>query len=173
MRSRSRPQRCSEREIQRLDHIVWKSRLSRLFAISMMLFPYFGLFAQEAASSKPVIVSPTHPVDSIGETVYSYGDKDGMDAVVPGVLLPPKVLVAPKPKFSKALKKRRLTCDVAVTGTVSATGIMLDLESNQDADPDAAASALEAVRAYRMTPPTLNGKPVAMAIRIIVHFHIY
>ncbi len=92
---------------------------------------------------------------------------------MPGVLTPPKLISGPKPRFTRELKRKRLNCDVSVSGVVTATGVIIDLQANRDADADAAISALEAVRAYRLTPATLDGKPVAMSIKVVVHFDIY
>ena len=124
--------------------------------------------------SKLVIVSVEHSVDSLGETVYAIQGEDERNVpVVPGVLIYPRPLKTRKPKFSKALKKKQFSGDVSVLAVITATGDVVDVEGSATDNPEATACAIEAVKGYRFAPPTLDGKPVAIRLKVVVNFKIY
>ncbi len=124
--------------------------------------------------AKPVIVSTQRPRDSLGETVYArQGDEDKGATIVPGLLNDPTPLHTPKPKYSEAMKKAKYRGDVTVEGVITQAGDVIDIKVEQPADPEAAQAALAAVSQYRFKPPTLDGKPVAMRLRVVVNFRIW
>lgn len=124
--------------------------------------------------SGPVIVWSKHPRDSRGETVYTrHVTQEKGVTLVSGVLIDPKPLTTPKPKYSKAMKKAKYQGEVTVVAVVTQAGEVIDMEAVQPADPEAAQAALAAVSRYRFTPATLDGKPVAVLLRVIVNFRIW
>ena len=142
-----------------------------LFAL---LLPGSDRVAVGQGASRPVIVSPVRPHDSLGETVYQQqGKKDKDEAVIPGVLSDPEPIKTPNPKYSKAMRKAHFEGTVKVDGIISQSGEMIDLEVVQPADPDAAQAALKAVSQYKFRPAKLDGKPVATRLIVEVEFRIY
>jgi len=134
---------------------------------------------QLSAQDKPqtpaprvVIVSPSVPKDSRGETVYTIRGEDQADQpAVPGTLVDPVLLGMPALKYPKALKKAHRDADVEVLCVITANGDVIDAMVKQPADEDASKSALDAARRARFKPATLDGKPVALRTRIVVHFN--
>jgi TonB family protein len=120
-----------------------------------------------------VIISSSTPKDSRGETVYEARGKDDADQpAVAGTLLPPVALSQPAPKYPKSMKKARETADVTIRGVLSAAGDVIDATVSESSNPEASASALEAVSRYRFKPATLDGKPVAVRVRFVVRFRL-
>ncbi len=124
--------------------------------------------------SKPVIISTVHPRDSRGETVYAeQGDEDQGATIVPGVLSYPTPINQPKPKYTKAMKKARFQGEVTVEGVITEAGDVIDAEVIQPAEPEAAQAALKAVSQYKFKPATVDVKPVAIRLRVVVNFRIW
>ena len=134
----------------------------------------FGFLSPQTESQKPTIVSPKHPTDSLGETVYEQQGKEDKDQpIVPGVLVPPRPIKEGKPKYSKALKKEKYAGTITLYGAVTGTGEAIDLEATPGDDGEAIACAMQAVRQYRFAAATLDGKPVATRLRVIVEFRMF
>jgi TonB family protein len=129
---------------------------------------------QTSVSTKPPIVSPTHPTDSRGETVYeSQGDDQKDRPIVPGIFTNPSAIKTPLPKYPKSLKKGRAPADVTVEGIAAADGDFIDAKVVDSTEPAASQSALDAVARYKFHPATLDGKPVAVLIKAVVHFRVF
>ena len=130
-----------------------------------------SLALQAEVHLKPIIVSVAHPTDSQGETVYERQSQDTLAApAVSGLYVNPRVLRSPPPEFSNALRQEHFEGEVTVTFVVSAKGQPIDFETNPTENKEAISSALAAVRKYRFAPSTLDGKPVATRIHIVVSF---
>jgi hypothetical protein len=127
----------------------------------------------QTETPKLTIVSPKHPTDSRGETVYEYQGEDQKDQpVVSGVIVMPHPTKLVKPKYSKALKKERFAGDISLNGVITPRGDVIDLEGVASEDAEAIACATAAVEQYRFAPATLAGKPVAIRMRVVVNFKI-
>jgi hypothetical protein len=128
-----------------------------------------GQVAQEDLSKRPAIVSPSHPKDSLGETVYEWqGDDQKNIAVAPGILLPYAVLKRPDDiHIIKKLSKDERE-DIEVTGVVDSAGDFIDAEMPNNA-PDAIREAfLSTISTGKFRPATLDGKPVAALAKIVI-----
>jgi len=145
--------------------------------LPLLFLSIAGLIGQQPPSqqtAKPAIVSSDVPVDSLGETVYAHQGKEDKDKpIVPGVLTDPEPVKQVRPKLTKELKRRRFEGEITVLGVVAATGMAIDLKGQDGEDADATASALDAVRQYRFKPATLDGRPVAVRLKVIVNFKIF
>src|SRR5262245_1516065 len=79
--------------------------------------------AQQKSVHKPVVISPTHPKDSRGETVYDEQDANHPEAtVVVGVLTLPVVIDAPKPKLPISSRTHHRKLNIIVEGVVAENG---------------------------------------------------
>jgi Gram-negative bacterial TonB protein C-terminal len=125
---------------------------------------------QPDLSSRPTIVDPSHPQDSRGETVYRMQGKQTDFPVVPGFLIPPKVIKTVEPKYPKSLTKPHAIADTIVEGVVAVNGDFIDVRTINQVDPDISKSLLDAASKFRFKPATLDGKPVAVPLRIDLHF---
>ena len=162
----------------------FKVRSGRLGAplrfVFLILFPTVQLLGLPAigqatmqASTGPAIISPTHPKDSRGEVVYvTQGESEKDKPVVPGVFVCPSPISTPQPKYPKALKKARSAADVTVIMVITQDGDAIDATVVDSSDQDSSSSALAAIRKYRFKPATLDGKPVASLVRVVVAFRI-
>jgi protein TonB len=144
-------------------------------ASSLALEPTIAAAQQEASDAGPQIVSPTRPKDSRGETVYEgrrHPQKD--QQVVSGIFVQASPIKMPDPKYPKSLKKVREDADLTVEGVVSENGDYIDAKVIDQINPngDIQKSALEAVARYKFKPATLDGKPVAVLTRVVIHFRI-
>ncbi len=122
----------------------------------------------------PPIVVPSRPRDSRGEIVYKNQGSDEKDQpAVPGTLVQPVPIKLPGAKYPKSLKRARAGGDVTVEGVITQNGELIDGSVVNTVDVDSAKSALNAVARYRFKPATLDGRPVAILVRVIVHFRIW
>lgn len=125
-------------------------------------------------SDHPIIVSPSVPKDSRGETVYEErGKSQDNEPVVPGVLIRPVPLKTPKVRYPKALKKEHKEGAVTLLGVVTENGELIDVRVEKTDDPLFSTSAVEAAQGYTFRPAQLKGKPVAMLIKFIIDFRLY
>jgi TonB family protein len=145
-------------------------------ALSLFLPPTCLFRAQDVivpATTGHAIVSPSHPQDSRGETVYEIqGESQKDQPLVPGELTHPVPVKMRDSKYPKSMKKAKSAADVAILCTVTANGDVVDESIESSSDTDASASALAAVQQYRFKPATLDGRPVASLLRIVVKFRI-
>jgi protein TonB len=122
----------------------------------------------------PTIVSPKNPKDSRGETVYEFqGADQKSEPIVPGKLVPPSPKKTFKAKFPKSLKQRRAEEQVSVLGVVADNGDFIDAKVLDTVEPDVSNSALDAVSQWKFHPATLDGRPVALLVKVVVSFRIY
>ena len=152
-----------------------------LFAYSAVLFAANLQAQTNCVQSVSAFVTPfraipsqTTPTDSLGETVFEVQRKDQLDvASAPGAFIPPRLIKNVDPKFTREMRKRIGSTDVAINGVVSAKGKFIDASAAGSPDPDAAHSALQAISHYQFAPATLDEKPVAFKMRIEVHFGVF
>jgi hypothetical protein len=146
--------------------------------LSLAALSYASLLAQNPANTnnmdKPAIVSPSHPTDSRGETVYEVqGEKQKDVPVVPGKLLSPTPIKTAVPKFSRTLRNAKFSGEVTIEGVVTPTGDWIDLHPLGTPDADAVQAAMKAVSKYRFKPGTLDGKPVALLVQVKIVFKVF
>ena len=121
----------------------------------------------------PIIVSVSRPTDSRGEIVYEERGATQKDQpVVAGGVVQPVPIKLPDPKYPKSRKKEHASGDITIWGVVAQNGEFIDAKVADGYDPDFSKNALDAVARYRFKPATLDGKPVAELIRVVVSFRI-
>ncbi len=119
----------------------------------------------------PVVVSRMAPRDSRGETVYERkGPLDQGRPVVPGTLVAPVLVHMETPRAPRGMAESHGTAQVVVDGVVSEKGDYIDALAERGADPAYAKSAVAAASGYRFHPATLDGKPVAVLLRVVIDF---
>ena len=129
--------------------------------------------AAQSSDDKPLIKSQSHPTDSLGETVYEgQGVAQRDQPVVSGVFVKPSPVNLPSPKYPKSLKKNRSDADVTVEGIISQNGDFIDATVVDAVAPEIAKAALDGVARYKFQPATLDGKPIALQARVVMHFRI-
>ncbi len=153
---------------------TWRSSL--IFALTYCVVGFSSTDAQEYISyHEPVIISTTHPMDSRGETVYDeQDDAQKGAAVVPGVLLHPKLLSKVKPHIPMSSRTHHRKLNIIVEGVVTASGDVIDTAIvKEDADSALAKNVLEAFSHYKFSPATLDGKPVAVLLQTSFNYNIF
>jgi TonB family protein len=155
------------------------TRLKIILAL-LCLFLCLGLVQEVAALQSTanigqIILSPTRPKDSRGEAVYQgRGPTQQDQPAVSGVFVQASPIKLPDPKYPKSLKKARADADVTVEGVISESGDYIDVTVTDPVgpDPEIEKSALDAVARYKFKPATLDGKPIALLTRVVIHFRI-
>jgi len=56
---------------------------------------------------------------------------------------------------------------------VGSDGLPRDITVSRPLSPDFDAAAIDAVKKWKFSPATRDGKPVATAIKVEVNFHLY
>jgi len=87
-----------------------------------------------------------------------------------GCLTPPRKLVDASPMFPRAHAADGVSGTVVVDARVGTDGFLKDLRPNEGADPNFAASALDAVRLWQFSPVRLNGIAQECRIKVTVLF---
>jgi TonB family protein len=108
-------------------------------------------------------ITPDGAAVSAPEKIYHVGN---------GVT-PPVLTYSVDAEFSKKAKDAKHQGVSVVSLVVDAHGMPQHVHTVRKLGMGLDEKALEAVRKYRFTPSTLNGKPVAVAITIEVNFRIY
>jgi outer membrane biosynthesis protein TonB len=111
----------------------------------------------DATQNKANVATMTKMTTQAGTPVYLIG----------GAVKPPKVILAPAPNFPHGL---RASCVAMVVLIVNEQGLPESVTIAKINDDRFAAGVLEAVRAYRLQPAMLTGKPVAVTMRTVVKY---
>lgn len=90
--------------------------------------------------------------------------------MVAGVLLPPSPVKLPEPKYPKSLRKSRSSADVSVEGVITASDDSIDTKVIDPLASEASTNALAAASQCKFNPATLDGKPVAILMHVVVKF---
>lgn len=122
------------------------------------------------SSGTPTVASAVQTSDSAlpsGNLLCRGGNQD-----VPGCIIPPREINAPKPKYPKRERKAHhegtVTLAIVVNPDGSATNIAVLHSLGDDFDK----AAIEAVKRWRFSPATKDGKPVAVKIAVETVFHL-
>jgi TonB family protein len=89
-------------------------------------------------------------------------------------VIKPKVTYKPAPRYPDAARKAKLEGHVVVLTAIDEQGVphapmVMDMTAGAE---ELAASAVDAVSAWRFEPATLNGKPVSVYLTITVQFKL-
>lgn len=150
---------------------------SRILAsiVVIALMRVAGASQHTAVAPPNVIVSPTHPRDSLGESVYDLQSVSTQEAaVVPGTLIPPVLDHAVKLKVPFSSRMHHRIVSFELQGVVTAKGEVIDAMVLQPGDDEALVKgALDAFRQWRYKPGTLDGKPVAVLVQQQFRYKVF
>lgn len=97
---------------------------------------------------------------------------EGVSRVGKGVS-PPRQTYAPQPDYSELAKQARYEGVETVTLVVDEKGLPQHIQILVPAGLGLDEAAVDTVRTWRFDPATRDGKPIAVAIAVEVHFHLY
>ncbi len=97
----------------------------------------------------------------------------GNDSDAPGCITAPHATYSPDPKYpkkeSKAHRRGTVVLDLVVDTDGLPHGIKVDLPLSPEFDE----AALDAVKKWKFSPATKDGKPIATEIKVEVDFRLY
>lgn len=99
-------------------------------------------------------------------------DIKGSIGTIPG-LVPPKVIHAKSPKFTKAAKIARLRGECIISGVIDTDGLMKNVRVIKPLGLGLDENAVATAKEMRFKPATLNGKPIPVTLNIAFDFHIF
>lgn len=102
--------------------------------------------------------------ESKGEIVYSV---DG------NVVTAPKVKYQPEPDFSKEARKNNFQGTAGLNVVVDRTGAIQQVQIVRPLGMGLDEKAVQGARAWRFSPATKNGQPVAVTVYIEIEFRLY
>jgi protein TonB len=85
---------------------------------------------------------------------------------------PPKVLYKVEPQYTEAAKTAKVSGSVLLSVVVDENGDAQDIQVARSLDEGLDQSAIDAVRQWRFSPATEDGKPVSVAAKIEVNFRL-
>ena len=134
-----------------------------------------GMYAQVGArAGAKVVLSASHPTDSLGETVYEIRRPAQQDQpAVTGVFVAPVPVKRSWPEYPESMRRGKQDGWVVVEGVVSQQGRFIDVNIAKASDPGFNENAIKAAERYSFDPATLDGKPVACLLRIQITFTIH
>ena len=133
-----------------------------------------GAYAAKPKVEPVLIRAAAHPLDSRGDTVYTLREEETKDEpAVPGVVKLPKAKKTPAPEYPPSLKRAKEEAVVEVSCVVAPDGHVIDAEVLGDVADDVRATTLNAVSSYEISPATLDGKPVAFRMKIVMQYRIW
>jgi TonB family protein len=97
----------------------------------------------------------------------------GKDTDVPGCITAPHATYSPDPKYPKKESKAHRRGTVVLDLVVVADGLPRDIKVYLPLSPEFDEAALDAVKKWKFSPATTDGKPVATQIKVEVSFHLY
>jgi TonB family protein len=97
----------------------------------------------------------------------------GKDSDAPGCITAPHAIYSPDPKYPKKESKARHRGTVILDLVVDADGLPRDIKVYVPLSPEFDEAALDAVKKWKFSPATKDGKPIATQIKVEVSFHLY
>jgi len=97
----------------------------------------------------------------------------GSDSDASGCITVPRATYSPDPTYPKKERKARHMGTVLLGLVVGSDGLPRDITVSRPLSPDFDAAAIDAVKKWKFSPATRDGKPVATAIKVEVNFHLY
>ena len=97
----------------------------------------------------------------------------GQDSDVPGCIAAPHAIYSPDPKYPKKERKARHRGTVILDLVVDADGMPRDIKVSRPLSPEFDEAALDAVKKWKFSPATNDGKPIATQIKVEVSFRLY
>jgi TonB family protein len=97
----------------------------------------------------------------------------GNDSDAAGCVTAPRQTYAPEPTYPKRERKARHRGTVILWLVVGSDGLPRDIAVSRPLSPDFDAAAIDAVKKWKFSPATKDGKPVAAKVNVEVSFHLY
>ena len=111
-------------------------------------------------------------IDVVFTSPQPYVVCNGIYWVGPGILTPPRAVIAPGPEYTKAARKAKIAGTVVLWLIVNREGLPEQVHVRQPLNPDLDEKAVDAVRRWKFDPARKDGKPVAVAINVEVNFRL-
>jgi protein TonB len=89
------------------------------------------------------------------------------DGVKPG-----HPLSVPDPQYAESARRAKITGQVVLAVAINATGVVDIVRVMEPLEPGLDQNAVEAVKQWRFTPGTKDGKPVAVQIDVVVGYRL-
>ncbi len=102
--------------------------------------------------------------------VRTFGDGDVMQ--VGGGVTAPEKIFAPQPRYSEDARKSRVQGVVILQAIVDTMGNIAQVEVLKGLPLGLTESAIETVKGWRYKPATLDGKPVAVYMHLLINFSL-
>lgn len=118
-------------------------------------------FAQDAGTAPPPPKSAAAPACR----------EDGSDQ--PGCVTAPRVTFSPAPEYPEKERKARREGTVALWVIVAANGLPREVTIAESLSSDFDAAAIKAVKKWKFSPATEDGKPVTTMTNVKVTFELY
>jgi TonB family protein len=97
----------------------------------------------------------------------------GNDSDAAGCVTAPRQTYAPEPTYPKKERKARHMGIVILGLVVGSDGLPRDITVSRPLSPDFDKAAIDAVKKWKFSPATKDGKPVATQVNVEVSFHLY
>ncbi len=97
----------------------------------------------------------------------------GHDSDAPGCITTPHTTYAPDPKYPKKERKAHHQGTVLLWLVIDPDGLPRNIKISRSLSPDFDEAAVDAVKKWRFSPATKDGRPVATALDVEVSFHLY
>ena len=117
------------------------------------------------------IAQDSAPVDPSGKDHVRFCR--GNDSDVPGCITAPHATYSPDPKYPKKERKARRSGTIVLDLVVDADGLPRDVKVSHQLSPEFDEAAIDAVKTWKFSPATKDGKPIATQIKVEVNFHLY
>lgn len=95
---------------------------------------------------------------------------DGKDS--PDCITPPLATYSPDPEYPKKERKAGHEGDVILRLVIGTDGATHDITVARPLSPEFDAAAIEAVKTWKFSPATKNGKPISLHTDVQVSFHL-
>jgi TonB family protein len=97
----------------------------------------------------------------------------GNDRDAPDCVTAPHAIYAPEPSYPNKERKARHRGTVVLGLVVGADGLPRDITVSRPLSRSFDEAAKDAVKTWKFSPATRDGKPVATSIQVEVSFHLY
>lgn len=85
---------------------------------------------------------------------------------------PPGALETPDPQYSETARQAKMNGTVILAVAINAAGTVDAVKVVQSAEPSLDANAVDAVKRWRFTPATKDGKPVPVQLSVETNFRL-
>ncbi len=102
--------------------------------------------------------------------IETFGDGDVLQ--VGGGVTAPEKIFAPQPRYSEDARKGRVQGVVILQAIVDAMGNVSEVQVLKGLPLGLTESAIETVKGWRYKPATLDGKPVAVYLNLLINFSL-